>query len=81
MSVLPGHEDLRPKQVANLTLFAEDGNDLRRYRVCIRPDGSLLAVPEAETIVDQLNSPQKTPLSQRWNGTDQGLDRGTHGSK
>lgn len=61
MSVLRGHEDLKPKAIVGFDMgyaLVQCGTDIRRYRLAIGPGGSLTAQPEnAEPVpVDQIGS-------------------------
>ncbi len=73
MTLLPGHEDLKPRKVANLVLFVEEGDKIKRYQVFIGPGGGLSAAPfkQEDAPIDQLTPREKTPVAHRWAGTDQ----------
>jgi hypothetical protein len=61
MSVLRGHEDLKPKAIVGFDMgFAliDCGGEVKRYRITILPNGSLHGEPvnEEPTLPDQLGS-------------------------
>jgi hypothetical protein len=60
MSILPGHEDLKPKAILGFDsmgfALVQNGNDVSRYKLFVGPGGRLHAEPLAEgsTLPDQL---------------------------
>jgi hypothetical protein len=68
MSVLRGHEDLKPKAIVGFDMgfaLVQDGTDVLRYRLLVGPTGNLLAQPEPVqegTQVDQLTPLPPRPL-------------------
>lgn len=74
MSVLPGHEDLKPKTIVgfdNLGFALVQCNaDIKRYKLFIGPGGALMARPfvEDKTLPDQL---QPEAVALRHRGVDQ----------
>ena len=80
MSTMPGHEDLKPREVLGidnkgllLLDFGEEG--VRRYKLYVGPSGGLLARPHVEEVLDntadQQGERQRTTLAQRLAGIDQ----------
>jgi hypothetical protein len=76
MSVLPGHEDLKPKTIVGFDnmgfALVQHGADIRRYKLFIGPGGALGARPAAEEdkgLPDQLIPVKNQPL--RHHGVDQ----------
>jgi hypothetical protein len=72
MSIVPGHEDLQPREVIAFTAdghaVVQHGQDRRRYRLFMLPGGGIVGRPEQTPApVDQLAN---TPV-RRWMGVDQ----------
>jgi len=82
MNRLPGHEDLKPREVVGvdssgklLVDYGEAG--IKRFRLFVAPNGGLKAAPfteEAQTDngIDQLGKREAVPLSKRMMMIDQG---------
>lgn len=71
MSVLPGHEDLRPKAILGFDdmgfALVQQGDNIKRYKMFVGPGGRLHAEPynddEHSRLPDQLRETQpKTRL-------------------
>ena len=76
MSVLPGHEDLKPKTILGFDsmgyALVQHGADVKRYQMFVGPGGTLSAVPYNEPfpeLPDQLQPVKIKPLRHR--GVDQ----------
>jgi hypothetical protein len=77
MSVLPGHEDLRPKAILGFDdmgfALVQQGDGIKRYKMFVGPGGRLHAEPYVEQghdrLPDQLQKPH--PVS-RLRNYDQG---------
>ena len=77
MSVLPGHEDLRPKAILGFDdmgfALVQQGDGIKRYKMFVGPGGRLHAEPYVEDehsrLPDQLQKPH--PVS-RLRNYDQG---------
>lgn len=75
MSIVRGHEDLKPKAVVGFEMgyaLVQDGENIVRYRLAIGPHGSLLGqpvAPENPQVPDQLAMVTASVLRHR--GVDQ----------
>ena len=60
MSILRGHEDLKPKAIVGFDMgyaLVQCGSAVKRYRLAVGPGGNLTAVPEPESApIDQIGS-------------------------
>jgi hypothetical protein len=73
MSVLRGHEDLKPKAIVGFDMgfaLVQCGTSVQRYRLMVGPGGNLMARPEEEerNSVDQIGSEHR---ARRFHGIDQ----------
>lgn len=71
MSILPGHEDLKRREVLNLKAVVKVGDSIQEYKVFVGPGGALMAEPNKPAPIDQLAPKSKTPVQQRWALADQ----------
>lgn len=83
MSVLPGFEDLKPRDVVafngdgTVTLIV--GDKIERMQLCVNPTGTLGARKIEIQQPDQMQERKPIPVALRWASTDQGaaaLQRG-----
>ena len=73
MSIIRGHEDLKPKAIVGFDMgfaLVQCGGEVRRYRLDVTASGGLTATPALEelTPVDQIGS---THLARRFHDIDQ----------
>jgi hypothetical protein len=71
VNILPGHEDLKRREVLNLKAVVNVGDSTKEYKVFVGPGGALMAEPEKPAPIDQLEVKGKTPVQQRWALVDQ----------
>ena len=76
MSVLPGFEDLKPRDVVAFngdgTVLLVVGDEVKKMQLCINPTGTLSAHSIEVKEPDQVTERPKVPVALRWANTDQG---------
>jgi hypothetical protein len=80
MSILRGHEDLKPKSIVGFDMgyaLVQCGEGVKRYRLTVGPMGGLAALPvedESESSIDQLGiamEPEQDLRARRFHDIDQ----------
>lgn len=83
MSILPGFEDLKPRDILAFngdgTVTVVVGSKVERLQMCVNATGTLSAHKIEVKGPDQTQERKPTPVALRWAATDQGaaaLERG-----
>jgi len=75
VSVLPGHEDLKPREILNMTAVVKMGDGTMEYKLFVGSGGIVMAEPIQQPLVDQIAPSVRTPVAHRWATVDQQLPR------